>query len=125
MKKGEESLRDCLWSQSRTRRSPAFGPEISDDNSEGLLCRPYPQKVQKFSNGSEDEPTPESNHRSLIGRNMAYCEGNVVLNLGDNARSSNYQSSSSPSRWPRDRTQAVSETSVYETLLQSSDPTLI
>ena len=125
MKMGEESLQDCLWSQSRKRPSPALGPEISDDNSEGLLCRPYPPKVPKLSNGLEDEPTLESNHHSLIGRIMAYCKGKVVLDLGDNAKSSNYHSSSSPGPWPRDRTQAVPETSEHETLLQSNDSTLI
>lgn len=119
MEMSEESLRDCLWPQSRKRPSPALGPEVSDDNAEGLLCRPYPQKTPKLSNDLEDEPTPESNHGSLFDRDTAYhCGGKVAINLGDNARTSNYRSSSSPRPWPTDRTQAVSETSEYETLLQ-------
>lgn len=98
---------------------------MSDDGSEDLLCRPYAQKVQKLSNGSEDGPTLELTHRSMDCRNAAHCEDKVILDFGDKARSPNYHSSSSPSPWPRDQTEAVSETSEYETLLQSSDWTLI
>ena len=114
MEMSGESLQDCLLPLSRKRPYPALGPEVSNEDSEDLLCRPYAQKVPKLSNRSEDEPTLESTHRSLDRRNVAHCEAEAILDFGDNARSSK-----------RDQTQAISETSEYETLLQSIDSTLI
>ena len=110
-----ESLQYGQWSQSRKRPSPALAPEISDNESEDLLCQPRGPKTPKLSKGSEDEPTLDPTHRSLGCRN--------IQDLGGNAESSSYYSNSSLS--PRNQTQPISEASEYDTLLQLNDSKLI
>ena len=127
---GQESLEDCLWPQTRKRPSPALAPEISNDDSEDLECRPRANKFPKLSNGAEDELTLELTHSCIHRENISYYsplgglspglvplagKDEVILSLGDNARPSNSHSISSSS--PRAETQPTSVTSEYENLL--------